>query len=607
MQKIISKKALYKNTLKFAVGEEHNLEEIKQKLVDLGYVRYDLIDGRGQFSIRGGILDISISDKIGIRIEFWGDEIDSIRYFDIDSQLSYKEIDKVSIYPFTEFIVDQLIDDEDRKPKLFIIIGLILLVLIIIVIAVSCSITTSKKSSNTNLSYLRINGGVLEPNFSNSKTTYNVLTQNEYVEILCDTESTKSKVTGCNQKVSTKLNDNYTINIHAEDGTTKKVFIKFNDGEKTITKVSASVSIESNIKSGEETTSVVELNAVVTPKDVNYTYEWYKDSKKLDFDSQSIKLSSKLDSGDYNVKIYNKDLELEAISEKFVVKINDKTNKVNQNSSNTTSTNKNNKYVLAINNVSGNPSNWTKSATLFVDVSTSNGLAAKSYSFDGGKTYQSSNSKTFTSNQTVKIVVKDIKGNTTSKNVTIKKIDNSNPSVKLSSSNKTNISVVLNAITTPNIIPSGYRYEWYKNDIKIEGATSKSYKATESGTYKVKVITGTGNVATSNTYIFNRVVMHCPMISVSSASGKQVAPRTWFNEVVYVKIYPFEDTMSYDLYLNEAGVYDRVSNKYNYMDTFKNDASLKIVNGGLRVVKLVIRDNKGNSLDCYSEVYYLKK
>ena len=84
---------------------------------------------------------------------------------------------------------DIYLDDEDRKPKLFIIIGLILLVVIIIVIAVSCSITTSKKSSNTNLSYLRINGGVLEPNFSNSKTTYNVLTQNEYVEILCDTES----------------------------------------------------------------------------------------------------------------------------------------------------------------------------------------------------------------------------------------------------------------------------------------------------------------------------------------------------------------------------------------------------------------------------------
>ena len=64
------------------------LNDIKQKLVDLGYVRYELIDGRGQFSVRGGIVDISITEKTGIRIEFWGDEIDSIRYFNISSQRS---------------------------------------------------------------------------------------------------------------------------------------------------------------------------------------------------------------------------------------------------------------------------------------------------------------------------------------------------------------------------------------------------------------------------------------------------------------------------------------------------------------------------------------
>ena len=48
-----SKEALYKNVLKFRIGEEHKLEDVKQKLIDLGYVRYDLIDGRGQFSVRG--------------------------------------------------------------------------------------------------------------------------------------------------------------------------------------------------------------------------------------------------------------------------------------------------------------------------------------------------------------------------------------------------------------------------------------------------------------------------------------------------------------------------------------------------------------------------
>ena len=52
---------------------------IAQKLIDLGYVRYDLIDGRGQFSVRGGIVDISITEKTGLRIEFWGDTVDSIK------------------------------------------------------------------------------------------------------------------------------------------------------------------------------------------------------------------------------------------------------------------------------------------------------------------------------------------------------------------------------------------------------------------------------------------------------------------------------------------------------------------------------------------------
>ena len=87
-QKMISKKVLYKNVLKFKVGDRCDLEVLKQKLVDLGYQRFDLIDGRGEFSVRGGIIDISTTDNTGIRIELWGDEIDSIRHFNIISQRS---------------------------------------------------------------------------------------------------------------------------------------------------------------------------------------------------------------------------------------------------------------------------------------------------------------------------------------------------------------------------------------------------------------------------------------------------------------------------------------------------------------------------------------
>ncbi len=115
MQKIISKKALYKNILKFKIGETHNLEEVKQKLIDLGYVRYELIDGRGQFSIRGGILDISITEKIGVRVEFWGDEIDSIRYFNVISQRSTENIEKITIYPAHEYLLETEIENVVSK------------------------------------------------------------------------------------------------------------------------------------------------------------------------------------------------------------------------------------------------------------------------------------------------------------------------------------------------------------------------------------------------------------------------------------------------------------------------------------------------------------
>ena len=111
LQKMISKKSLYKNTLKFKVGESASLETIKQKLVELGYVRCDLIEGRGQFSVRGGIVDISVNEKEGVRLEFWGDEIDSIRYFNVVSQRSTENIDKITIYPAHEYILESGIEN----------------------------------------------------------------------------------------------------------------------------------------------------------------------------------------------------------------------------------------------------------------------------------------------------------------------------------------------------------------------------------------------------------------------------------------------------------------------------------------------------------------
>lgn len=108
MQKMISKEELYENIVDFRVGQSYSIEELKQTFVKLGYERSNLIEGQGQFSIRGGIVDVGLSDKVGVRIEFWGDEVDSIRYFKIDSQRSTEMIQNITIFPAHEFITNDV-------------------------------------------------------------------------------------------------------------------------------------------------------------------------------------------------------------------------------------------------------------------------------------------------------------------------------------------------------------------------------------------------------------------------------------------------------------------------------------------------------------------
>ncbi len=110
-QKMISKNVLYKNMLSFKIGDRCDLEELKQKLINLGYERFDLIDARGQFSIRGGIIDISTTQNTGIRIELWGDEIDSIRNFNIISQRSVENLEKAEIFPAHEYLLENKVED----------------------------------------------------------------------------------------------------------------------------------------------------------------------------------------------------------------------------------------------------------------------------------------------------------------------------------------------------------------------------------------------------------------------------------------------------------------------------------------------------------------
>ena len=111
LQPIIAKEILFKNKLNLKVGDNYNLEELKKKISMLGYSKVEMIDGKGEFSSRGGILDISFDDKYGIRLEFWGDEIDSIRKFDIQTQRSIDMLQNIEIDPLHEYLLENTIED----------------------------------------------------------------------------------------------------------------------------------------------------------------------------------------------------------------------------------------------------------------------------------------------------------------------------------------------------------------------------------------------------------------------------------------------------------------------------------------------------------------
>ena len=105
LRKYIPKKVLLDNIFTYKIGDIINLEELSQNLVKLGYERVSRIEGLGQFSIRGGIIDVySLEYTNPIRIELFDDEIDSIRTFDVFSQKSIDKIKKVVITPSREFI-----------------------------------------------------------------------------------------------------------------------------------------------------------------------------------------------------------------------------------------------------------------------------------------------------------------------------------------------------------------------------------------------------------------------------------------------------------------------------------------------------------------------
>ena len=84
-------------------GDVMDLTEFVERLASMGYERESQIEGPGQFAVRGGIVDIfPLTEELPVRIELWGDEVDSIRSFDVESQRSVENLSSVTVYPASE-------------------------------------------------------------------------------------------------------------------------------------------------------------------------------------------------------------------------------------------------------------------------------------------------------------------------------------------------------------------------------------------------------------------------------------------------------------------------------------------------------------------------
>ena len=94
---------LRETKLQIRTGDTLDFQKLQRELSELGYARESQIEGPGQFAVRGGILDLfPLTEEVPVRIELWGDEVDSIRNFDVESQRSIENLESAVIYPASE-------------------------------------------------------------------------------------------------------------------------------------------------------------------------------------------------------------------------------------------------------------------------------------------------------------------------------------------------------------------------------------------------------------------------------------------------------------------------------------------------------------------------
>ena len=115
-----SKNVYINNILELKKDIEISPKELVERLYNLGYKKTTIVNKTGDIGVRGFIIDIfPVSSNYPIRIEYFGDTVESIREFDCETQKSIKELDYIRIYPYTEFLLDYYdkLEEDERKQK----------------------------------------------------------------------------------------------------------------------------------------------------------------------------------------------------------------------------------------------------------------------------------------------------------------------------------------------------------------------------------------------------------------------------------------------------------------------------------------------------------
>lgn len=116
MTPVVPLEVFVDNIVSLRIHQTVELKALRIKLTDMGYETVDMVEAPGQMSVRGGILDLfDLTMDNPVRIEFWGDEIDSIRFFDLQSQRSIEKVKEVTLYPATEMVVSKDVLEKGMK------------------------------------------------------------------------------------------------------------------------------------------------------------------------------------------------------------------------------------------------------------------------------------------------------------------------------------------------------------------------------------------------------------------------------------------------------------------------------------------------------------